>query len=87
MLMKQALVSGYFCGMITDSECVLNIHHHCMSLFVYEDITAELEELDASFVVFQDSTPQERTEMRLSAKTKALALERQAHIEWQRKTN
>jgi len=87
MTMYKALVMGYFCGLSTDNECVDNIHHHCMSLFVYDNIGGELSELDKSFIVFQSSTPRERTDLRLKAKTSALAQERQAHLEWQRKYN
>jgi hypothetical protein len=45
MKLKDAIGLGKACGLETVEECVCNIDIHCMSLFVYAHIDAELKEL------------------------------------------
>jgi Zn finger protein HypA/HybF involved in hydrogenase expression len=46
MKLKDAVGLGKACGLESLDEYVLNIELHCMSLFIYKDIEAELAELN-----------------------------------------
>lgn len=45
MTLKECRELGHLCGLETDKECILNVEIHALSLFKYEDIDDELEEL------------------------------------------
>lgn len=49
MKLKEAVDLGRACGLRTVEECVRNVHIHCMSLFIYEDVPGELNELDKEY--------------------------------------
>lgn len=45
MKLNDALNMGYECGLVTVREALANVEMHAGSLFCYEDIEKELEEL------------------------------------------
>jgi len=45
MKLAYAREIGKECGLDTDAECIANIEIHCMSLFDYTKLEAELKEL------------------------------------------
>jgi len=45
MKLKEAMELGIACGLETIEECILNIEIHSPSLFLYEEINQELNEL------------------------------------------
>jgi len=45
MKLKEACRIAKECGLITIGEAVDNVDGHCLSLFVYENISTELEEM------------------------------------------
>jgi len=45
MKLKEACKIAEYCGLKTIGEAVDNIDHHCTSLFKYENIFTELDEL------------------------------------------
>jgi hypothetical protein len=49
MTLDQARRLGRACGLETDEECVRNIDIHCMSLFLYTEVEAELLELHKEY--------------------------------------
>ena len=45
MKFEEAKRIGVECGLETPEEWILNIEHHALNLFIYTNITSELEEL------------------------------------------
>lgn len=59
MKLKDAIGLGRACGLETVEECVRNIEIHCMSLFLYTKLEAELLELNKEYKEYKDVQVQE----------------------------
>jgi len=57
MKLKDCLELGKECGLSTVEECYNNVTMHYSSLFVYDDIEKEMDELHKDMISFVSSLP------------------------------
>lgn len=49
MKLDKAIELGKACGLSTIEECIANVDYHAMSIFKYEEINTEINELLVDF--------------------------------------